>query len=285
MPKKGLSLLLAAVLLAALVPALWIGAGAAAEPNTIPEIALSVAAPQTDAAPQTEVSPDMTGGGAYSVVAVSWSPQSDLFAPGQVYTVTFRVEPAAGYTFGAATAATVNGAPAECRIRASMDPVTRELSPYAMVSFTFPATEAPAYHVYVFGGTANADTAKVGDIVTVTAGQPLDGSVFAYWSVVSGAAVLPDILMPQISFIMPVGDVTLRVNFKEADPVAVRGDVNGDGKINASDARLALRAAVSLENFAPGKWQFVAADADQNGRITAADARLILRAAVGLENW
>lgn len=59
------------------------------------------------------------------------------------------------------------------------------------------------------------------------------------------------------------------------------GDVDKDGKITASDARLALRASVNLENL--GKEQKDLADVDFSGVITASDARLILRASVGLE--
>lgn len=61
------------------------------------------------------------------------------------------------------------------------------------------------------------------------------------------------------------------------------GDVDNDGKISADDARLALRAAISLENYASGSAQALACDADNDGKITTSDARLILRAAVGLE--
>ncbi len=64
---------------------------------------------------------------------------------------------------------------------------------------------------------------------------------------------------------------------------SVPGDVDGDGKVTASDARLALRRSVDLESYAPGTPAFVACDVDKSGTVTAADARLILRAAVGLE--
>ena len=62
------------------------------------------------------------------------------------------------------------------------------------------------------------------------------------------------------------------------------GDVDGKDGVNAADARLALRAAVGLENYAPGSAEFKAADVDHDNQITAGDARLILRAAVGLED-
>ena len=61
----------------------------------------------------------------------------------------------------------------------------------------------------------------------------------------------------------------------------VKGDVNGDGKVGADDARTALRAAVGLETL--DEKQKKAADVDGDGEITVADAREILRKATGLE--
>lgn len=59
------------------------------------------------------------------------------------------------------------------------------------------------------------------------------------------------------------------------------GDVDGDGKVTAADARLVLRAAVGLELLSGDALK--AADINKDGKITAADARLVLRKAVGLE--
>lgn len=61
----------------------------------------------------------------------------------------------------------------------------------------------------------------------------------------------------------------------------ILGDIDGDGKITAADARLAMRAAVKLENLTPAQTE--AGDVDKDGKITAADARAIIRKAVGLE--
>ncbi len=62
------------------------------------------------------------------------------------------------------------------------------------------------------------------------------------------------------------------------------GDVDGNGKIESADARLALRASVKLENYQTGSAPFVAADVDVNGRIESSDARTILRVSVKLES-
>lgn len=61
----------------------------------------------------------------------------------------------------------------------------------------------------------------------------------------------------------------------------VQFDTDGNGKITAADARLALRASASLETLS--FFAKSAADIDVNGKITAADARQILRKAAGLE--
>ena len=58
------------------------------------------------------------------------------------------------------------------------------------------------------------------------------------------------------------------------EPVTV-GDVDGDGKLTASDARSVLRASVELENVPLEKG-----DVNGDGKITAADAREILRKSV-----
>lgn len=65
--------------------------------------------------------------------------------------------------------------------------------------------------------------------------------------------------------------------------IAVLGDVDGNMKITAADARLALRTSVGLENYDADTAEFRASDVDFNGKVTAADARTILRTSVGLE--
>ena len=61
----------------------------------------------------------------------------------------------------------------------------------------------------------------------------------------------------------------------EKDETIVLGDVNGDGRITAADARLALRASAQIEVLTAE--QALAADVDLDGKIIAAEARNILR--------
>jgi len=68
--------------------------------------------------------------------------------------------------------------------------------------------------------------------------------------------------------------------------VVVKGDLDSDGTVSSSDARLTLRASVGLESNS-SEWFTDAGnvEADKDGKkLTASDARLILRASVGLES-
>lgn len=61
-------------------------------------------------------------------------------------------------------------------------------------------------------------------------------------------------------------------------------DADGDGAVSASDARIALRNSVGLDEFEP--WQTAAADMvnPEDKEVASDDARYILRASVGLED-
>jgi len=64
-------------------------------------------------------------------------------------------------------------------------------------------------------------------------------------------------------------------------PEYMLGDVNGDNKVTASDARLALRISAKLE--AATDIQLKAADLNGDGKVTASEARRILRYSAKLE--
>ena len=61
------------------------------------------------------------------------------------------------------------------------------------------------------------------------------------------------------------------------------GDVDGDGRVSAKDARLALRISARLENS--NELQRAAADADGDGNVSAKDARIILRVSARLTTF
>lgn len=68
-----------------------------------------------------------------------------------------------------------------------------------------------------------------------------------------------------------------------ASDTIMPGDVDGNGRITAADARLALRISAKLDQ--PDERQKKAADVNGDGNVTSSDARAILRFAAGLENF
>lgn len=64
------------------------------------------------------------------------------------------------------------------------------------------------------------------------------------------------------------------------------GDVIGDTKVTASDARYVLRFSAGLETIEKknAKMFYFSADMNFDGKVNSSDARLILRTAAGLEN-
>ena len=67
----------------------------------------------------------------------------------------------------------------------------------------------------------------------------------------------------------------------EAPKPVKMGDLDGDGRITAADARIALRISARLEN--PTKAQMEVGDLNKDGKITDDEARAILRFAARLD--
>lgn len=64
------------------------------------------------------------------------------------------------------------------------------------------------------------------------------------------------------------------------------GDINGDGKITATDTRLILRIVTKLERLDDQKVTvFAASDVNNDSKITSVDARKVLRVATKLEEF
>lgn len=89
---------------------------------------------------------------------------------------------------------------------------------------------------------------------------------------------LTAILMTAILFLIP-----FTAYAAEVDSLPMMGDVNGDGRVTAADAREILRYSAKLS--AEGDFSPLRADTDGNGSITAADARNTLRVAAQISNF
>ncbi len=61
------------------------------------------------------------------------------------------------------------------------------------------------------------------------------------------------------------------------------GDVNGDGKITAADARLTLRASARIEALNASAEKN--ADVNKDGKVNASDARMILRVSAKIDDF
>lgn len=80
------------------------------------------------------------------------------------------------------------------------------------------------------------------------------------------------------------GDFSADFEYTVAErPQRILGDVDGNGKISAADARLALRSASMLENLDENSYN--AADINFDKKVTASDARMILRVAAGIDSF
>ena len=91
-----------------------------------------------------------------------------------------------------------------------------------------------------------------------------------------GKALEQNTLKTGMKLLLFVGD-------EQTDSVslALLGDINCDGEVDVSDARLALRKAVGLDDL--DQCRFHAADTNLDNEISVVDARTILRIAVQLE--
>lgn len=77
--------------------------------------------------------------------------------------------------------------------------------------------------------------------------------------------------------------VAVFVVFSFTAAAAMRGDVDGNGRLTAADARIVLRIAAKLD--IPDEQLRLAADVNSSGTVTSADARLILRVSAGIDSF
>ena len=76
-------------------------------------------------------------------------------------------------------------------------------------------------------------------------------------------------------------NISIKLSSSSSTAQRLIGDINFDGKITASDARLLLRYTAKLENLDSETLKY--SDANKDGKITASDARLILRVSAKLD--
>lgn len=114
--------------------------------------------------------------------------------------------------------------------------------------------------------------------------EPGEYSVFGYDAGIPGIQTITvkygDQILNFSVAVSDTGSVPTAVKGEDVLGSAINGDVDGDGKVSAADARLLLRNSCSLLRFT--EEQKIAGDVDGDGRITSGDARIVLRRAAGL---
>lgn len=98
----------------------------------------------------------------------------------------------------------------------------------------------------------------------------------------TGEPTYPEIKLTHLAgtYIKSVAEIVF-VNDSGDVVTLTKGDVNSDGKVNATDARLALRYGAKLETLTATALKN--ADVNGDGTVNSSDARLILRYSAGLE--
>ncbi len=102
-------------------------------------------------------------------------------------------------------------------------------------------------------------------------------------ALILAVAVILSVNMTSLADVMPedASDITEEASTDAEGLYAGFGDVNGDGKITAFDARMLLRCSAQLEPITARVFE--CGDYNSDGQITAADARTALRVACSLE--
>ena len=147
---------------------------------------------------------------------------------------------------------------------------------YADVAAHTPAAERSVSAADCDNDGHNAVVCAVCGAVIEDEITPAYGHDVSEWTVVTAAALHKEGLRSGVC-------VRCGRTVQEAIPAveALRGDVNEDGKVNSSDARLTLQCAAKVISFTDA--QTMIGDVDENGKISASDARTILRVAARLE--
>ena len=145
---------------------------------------------------------------------------------------------------------------------------------------------AESYVAYEFTATKDEVAVQPNGKLTVTFDIPADYStnITVYYMAEDGKLEKLDAVVDAETRTVTVElehFSTYIVVDEDTAPAYVLGDVNGDGRINARDARALLRFIAGLTE--EGEVVEAAADYNGDGRVNARDARALLRAIAGLD--
>ena len=131
------------------------------------------------------------------------------------------------------------------------------------------------------GLTEGKKCSACGKILVAQKELPVTGHTAGEWEVVVPAQVGIEGKEQQKCTVC--GAVVNEREIPALEPQYILGDANGDGKITAADARIALRISAKLDKIEDFNLPLAALDVTGDKKLTAADARKILRISAKLE--
>mgnify|MGYP000792802605 CR=1 FL=1 len=134
---------------------------------------------------------------------------------------------------------------------------------------------------YAAAGDKTALQEALDEEVTDLSGYTAESTAAYKAALKEAKAVADDELATQAAIdaaVKALTDATAALTEKTTEPAGRLGDINNDGKVDTTDARLALQHAV--EKLTLNETQRVVADVNNDGKVDTTDARLILQYAV-----
>ena len=194
---------------------------------------------------------------------------SDTFTAGHKYDLRVVFTANTGYTFDSNTVFTINGNSTNSYSTAYG---------YREISFEVPEeggdTPPTEYDITVTGGTASANKAVAGTVITLTVDESAipAGKVFDKWEVVSGGVTVTD-----GKFTMPTNAVEIKATYKDAPVIPTEYDITvtgGTASANKAVAGTVITLTVDESAIPAGKvfdkWEVV------SGGVTVTDGKFTM---------
>ncbi len=253
-------------------------------------------------APEFGKAPDMEGscGEGYEITEIIWVDTTGEykdniigiteFDVGHEYTVQITLKVKDGYEFSSDgyyndVTGEINMEPA---IEYGTDSVT-ELS----IGYEFPAVKAPE-HIHEYNAVVTAPTCTEAGYTTYTCtcGDTYKADEvkatdhnFGDWTVVKNAEVGVEGKEERKCGNCDVTEERIIPALDKPADDYILGDVNGDTKVNAIDARIVLRISAQLDSVGNYTQPVAAFDVTKDGKVNAIDARKILRVAAQIDTF
>lgn len=136
----------------------------------------------------------------------------------------------------------LNGTTFKCIISLKENPETTVTSQEVVLN-----VDEADYTVTVNKGSANPESCKAGDTVTIKAENAEEGKVFKKWKVVKGSVNLEDATSAETSFVMPKEDVELTAVYEEGNDIQITSQPENASVASGKSAAFSVEATSSHE--------------------------------------